>query len=481
MQTEEKSVIRLSELAQLIRAKVQEGFGSRTFRIVGEVANYNQSVQGQHRYFHLIEKNPSSGKIEAELSVTAFYDAASEIQGFRQITGTEFRNGIEILAEVTVNFHPSYGLKLNLIHLDAGYTLGQMHLAREKTLHELITKDPEAVKLVHGRYYSRNQSATLPRVVQRLAVVSSEGSAGLEDFIHTLSHNPEGYHFHFQLFATKVQGDSEGRIMRDKLVEIYHQVHDFDCVVIVRGGGGQTDFLMYDGYPIARAVARFPIPVITGLGHQKDVSITDMMAHTSLKTPTQVAEYLIDHNRLFEEELHQTYYRLLVNTKSQLQMAQNKLINIQKNTIGAGQKILQKHKNGLNEIHRRMSVSAFQGLNKASAEVNICKQSIARQVPYTFYREREIIKNIHMSLKSSAQNELKHHKNELQHFGEVFHLLSPARTLERGFALVYRDGKLETDATKIKEGKSIVVYLNNRNIKAKVEENYESKERKFDL
>lgn len=478
---EENKIIRLSELAHIIRAKVQEGFGARTFRIVGEVANYNQSVQGQHRYFHLIEKNAGSGKIEAELSVTAFYDAALEIQHFDQITGSAFRNGIEILAEVTVNFHPSYGLKLNLIHLDAGYTLGQMHLARERTLHELITKDPEAVKLVNGRYISRNQSATLPRVVQRLAVISSEGSAGLEDFEHTLNHNPEGYHYEYRLFSTKVQGDSEGRLMRDKLVEIYHEVHHFDCVIIVRGGGGQTDFLMYDAYPIARAVARFPIPVITGLGHHKDISITDMMAHTSLKTPTQVAEFLIDHNRLFEEELYQTYYRLLVNAKSQLVTSQNKLLTIQKNTIGLGRKILQTHRNELSGMHRRMSVSAAQGLHQAKSDVALCKQSISHQIPRLLAYQREFLKGVKVHLKTAALNELKLHKKELVHLGEVFHLLSPARTLERGFALVYRDGKLETDATKIEEGKSIVVYLNNRNIKAIVKENNESKERKFDL
>jgi exodeoxyribonuclease VII large subunit len=149
-------------------------------------------------------------------------------------------------------------------------------------------------------------------------VLSSEQSAGYQDFLHTIEENLQGYKFELKLFPVLVQGEANADALVKRLIEVYESVLRFDAVVIVRGGGSQTDLLLFDAYPLVRAIARFPIPVFTGLGHLKDVSLADLVAHSALKTPTKVAEFIIDHNAMFEQRLIDLRQRMVLRVQGKL-------------------------------------------------------------------------------------------------------------------------------------------------------------------
>src|SRR5690606_736786 len=150
----------------------------------------------------------------------------------------------------------------------------------------LLERNPEHIRLDNEKIITFNQELSLPPVIQRIAIIASPSSAGYGDFLHTLNNNAAGFSFKTDLFPTEVQGQGNAQIMVDRLVQIYESERDYDAVVIIRGGGATTDLLLFDQYPIARAIARFPIPVITGIGHQRDNTLADQVSHTSLKTPT---------------------------------------------------------------------------------------------------------------------------------------------------------------------------------------------------
>lgn len=473
--------IRLSEFTALIRQTLEERFAGQTFWVIAEVSNLNHYTRTHTFYFHLVEKEEGSGQIKAEVSASAFGPAAYEIEAFEQQTGQQFKNGIQVLVNISVNYHPVYGLKVNLNKIDASFTIGQLQQQREATLAKLVVENPDAVQFINGNYYTRNQQLELPTVIQRVAVISSESSAGLQDFRHTIEENPYGYRFEVQLFHTLVQGDEQGKQLVDRLLEVYRSKNPFDVVVIVRGGGAQTDFLMFDTYPLARAVARFPIPVITGLGHLKDISICDMMAHSAVKTPTKAAEFILAHNRKFEESLLQIRQQIVIKTQQ--------LVLRQKEEMGHLSAQIQQH--------------AREMLNKQQEELNMKRQLITNQSTGLLYQHSKnlnqlslqlssrpsvIVGNAHHDLKRIAsdvaqfsQRFLKNNSGYVQHYETLFQILSPANTLKRGFALVMKKNEVLANADSIQKGDAIQVYLGDKELEVTVNSKKKGNAKRFDL
>src|SRR5690606_8737730 len=180
-------------------------------------------------------------------------------------------------------------------------SLGNLERLRKETLRRLLQENPDHVALVDDQYITRNKQLRLNCVIQRIALIGSPRSEGYTDFVHTIDHNQFGYRFAIDYYYSAVQGVSAEQELVSTLIKVYEKSKDvpYDCVVITRGGGAKTDFLVFDTYALSRVVARFPIPIITGIGHHKDVSIVDMMAHTLTKTPTKAAEFILAHNRAF--------------------------------------------------------------------------------------------------------------------------------------------------------------------------------------
>ncbi|HSY60433.1 MAG TPA: exodeoxyribonuclease VII large subunit, partial [Cytophaga sp.] len=235
-----------------------------------------------------------------------------------------FKDGLEITCRVKVTFHKRWGLKLEIVEIDYAYTLGKLEAERQETLDRLVKENPDQVKLIGEQYYTFNKSLPLPTVVQRIALITAPESDGQRDFKQELINNPYGYAFHVDEFVTQIQGDKAHEFILGKLLLIEAQKSTYDVVAIVRGGGSQLDLKAFDNYELAQAVASFPIPILTGIGHDRNTSIVDLMARQE-KTPTKVANVLIQRNFQFEqtilelkERLNDTVDVLFTNAKNNL-------------------------------------------------------------------------------------------------------------------------------------------------------------------
>lgn len=272
----------LSELCAELDQCIQQGLPG-TYWVRAEIA---QLTDKGHCYLELVEKG-EKGIFAAKIRATCWSNTWQLISAyFQQETGKRPEPGMQVLVEVSVDFHPIYGLSLSIRNIDPAFTLGDLARQRQLTLQQL---EKDGV-------LDMNKSITLPTVIRRIAVISAEDAAGYGDFCHQLTDNPYRLLFSTQLFPAVMQGEQAARSIINALSAIAGVADDFDSVVIIRGGGATTDLTCFDDYSLASHCAQFPLPILSGIGHTRDVSIVDMVVHQSLKTPTAVAEALIDHN-----------------------------------------------------------------------------------------------------------------------------------------------------------------------------------------
>lgn len=471
--------IKLSEFALLIQQVIESGFAGKYYWVIGEISNF--SPRKGIQYFHLVEKDQGTGKLLAELSAVSFEEGVLEIEAFERATGQKFSNGIRVLSRVSVNFHQQYGLKLYLHQLDVNFTIGELRRERDANLAKLVAENPDAVKLIDGQYHTRNQILKLPRVINRIAIVSSETSAGLEDFIHTLTKNEFGYSFSIELFHSRVQGDEAAKTTVQKLIEIFNRKEDFDIVVIVRGGGSQTDFLLYDSYPISRAIARFPIPVFCGLGHLKDISIADMMAHTSEKTPTKIAERIIAHNRNFEEALLTYQQQVIIQSQQRLSLENATLKTQHAEIQNSALQALAFHREKLDELRQKTSSKSYSLLYQHRVDLVESIGKVRNQSKVLLESDRQSILQLKLDILAKSDRLIKDHSSYLKHYQSLFNMLSPARTLARGFAIIKQNQKIVSDSSRIQVGDEVQIYLADSELTASIQTKNKRNEREFDL
>ena len=322
--------------------------------------------------------------------------------------------GFEMAFKVKMDFHERYGLKLYIEDIDLAYTVGQLELLRRQTL----------VKLDERGLIGKNASLILPKVIQRIAVVSSEQAAGYQDFTQHLLDNSFGYQFHCQLFVSAVQGESAQKEILNQLTAVKKQAHRFDAVVITRGGGARLDLTAFDNFKICEAIAHFPLPVLTGIGHEVDEAVADRVAYRALKTPTAVADFILQHNAAFEsavlETVHQIHWQI--------------------------QRILKQQTLSLQQLAGYISFHRAKKIEQQYYQLNVLQSAIPRAV----------------------QAQLHHAKQHLAQLARLNDLLSVAQNLERGFALVLKDGKRITTASSLKAGENVTLQLADGNVQATI-------------
>ena len=276
----------LSELAALIEDALSP-LSNNTFWVRAEIAS--MTTRNGHAYFELAEKS-DSGMQAAKMRATCWANLYPMLSAFfAEETGQTLQAGMQVLVETEVSFHAVYGLSLNIRNIDPQFTLGDIARQKQETIRRL---QKEGV-------FDMQQSLSLPLLTRRIAVISAQHAAGYDDFLQHIRQS--GYNISATLFPAVMQGERAEQSILDALNDIIQHEQDFDAVVIIRGGGAVTDLGCFDSYLLAAACAQFPLPVITGIGHTRDVSVLDMVAHTPLKTPTAVADFLISRfDRLIE-------------------------------------------------------------------------------------------------------------------------------------------------------------------------------------
>lgn len=300
----------LSELSALIGESIAIEL-PETYWVRAEIASLSE--KGGHLYLELIEKGTHEILV-AKQRATCWSNLQTMLQAyFEQETGSRLQAGMQVLVETEVNYHAVYGLSLNIINIDPRYTLGDMARQRQETIRRL---QEEGI-------IDMQKELLLPTLTRRIAVVSAESAAGYGDFCDQLYASP--YPFSTQLFAATMQGDNAERSIIAALGAIAVQEEDFDAVVIIRGGGASTDLSCFDRYNLCAHCAQFPLPVISGIGHTRDVSVLDMVAHSALKTPTAVAAYLIERMDSQSARIDDLRQRLLRTADRQILMRQHRI------------------------------------------------------------------------------------------------------------------------------------------------------------
>ena len=280
---EEKNPIGLLALQEQVKRHLEDHFFESVW-LQAEISELKQNPSG-HCYLTLVEKDPGSNALLARASAVVWASTWRMVKPyFEAQTGRTLAPGLSVLVRVQVSYSVLYGLSLVIYDIDPSFTVGELELARQRTIARLEAEG----------MFDMNAQLSLPLLPRRLAVVSSPTAAGWRDFRRQLEGNEYGFRFWLQLFPAVMQGDAAPESIIGALDQIAAEADSFDAVLILRGGGGAMDLVCFDDYELAVNVAQFPLPVLTGIGHDHDFHIVDMVAHTHVKTPTALADWLLD-------------------------------------------------------------------------------------------------------------------------------------------------------------------------------------------
>ena len=347
-----------------------------------------KEVRGQI-YIEFIEKNEHNNSITAKAQGVIWYKSYMFIRTkLKELTESILQEGQQIRFKAKIEFHEIYGLKFSVEDLDASYTLGQVELNRQKTI----------AKLKQENLLYKNKETTLPVIIKNIAIISSQKAAGLQDFFSHLNNNQYGYTFNTSFFDASMQGYNVERDITKNLDMIKENANAYDCVVIIRGGGSKMDLSYFDSYNISAKVAKFPIPVFTGIGHDIDQNVIELVAHTPLKTPTAVADFIVEHNLVFEMNINELEQKIKDSASS----------------------IIYDNNIKLEIIFRNINNKA---LSNVSANIH----------------DLDIIFN---SIKNQSAKHLLMENSKLRELSNFINLSNPDNLLKKGYSITTKNGKI---------------------------------------
>lgn len=360
-----------------------------------------------HYYLELVQKGETDDIIAQAQGVIWAADFRKMLSRHGMALRSVLQEGLELKLQVRPEFHERYGLKLQILDLDPEYTLGQLDLLRRQTV----------LALKEQGLFDLNRTLQLPLTLQRIAVISSETAAGLQDFLRQLEENPYGYQFHLQLFASSVQGKNAAAELTEALGRIARQAADFDCVAIVRGGGSRLDLSAFDGLECCAATALLPIPVLAGIGHDVDETVLDLVACRPLKTPTAVAAFILQHQLDFESNVLEAVERIR----------------------HSGRTLLQAHQYYLEQAMTEIRWSARERLRNAHTRLETAEQSL---LPNAL----QLLRNQTWAV------------DQAEAFCRAMH---PEIALRRGFSITRFNGSVVVDAGSLQPGDVLETTLHN--------------------
>lgn len=387
----------LYELNALVRQTLEREVAA-TYWVQAELSDVRVNASG-HCYVEFVQKSPRGNALVAKARGTIWANVFQMLKPyFEEATGQTFAPGIKVLVCVSVSFHELYGYSLMVHDIDPAYTLGDLAQRRREILRQL---EEEGV-------LSLNKELSMPLLPQRVAVISSPTAAGYGDFRHQLEHNPRGYYFTMELFPAVMQGDAVEETVLDALDRINARLAEFDVVVIIRGGGATSDLSGFDTYMLAAACAQFPLPIITGIGHERDDTVLDSVAHTRVKTPTAAAEHLIARMDEAADRLYTLAARLQQAVRGSL---------------------VQEHRR-IDQLRRRIPAVAYRSLSQS----------------------RLALATMHKDIRQAVGTLLDRRRHRLELLSQRIADASPEKLLARGYSLTLKDGRAVRDASALQPG-----------------------------
>lgn len=420
-----ENALTLYELNSLVVELIDKVMPS-SYWVEAEIADARESKG--HLYLELIEKDESTNIPIARASAKCWRSSWLMIgPHFERVAGVKLRAGLQIMIQVHAQFHAQYGFSWIIDDINPEYTMGSM--ARKRN--EIITQ------LKSEGVFELQRELCLPLFAQRIAVISSASAAGYGDFCNQLQHNEYGFRFQMQLFQAFMQGEQVEQSIVAALNLISTKEDDFDCVVIIRGGGATADLSGFDTLVLAENVANFPLPVITGIGHERDESILDMVAHTRVKTPTAAAAFLIDH---------------LAATLNRIEQAQ---ISIQRMV----EHRIQHEKLHLQQLSTHIPILFSMVKNRENARLDDYWHALLQRVMLHLQQSKMRVELLSNKVIPATSNKLMAEQHKLQLLEQRVDGVNPERMLRLGYSLTYKNGYVLRNVNEVKAGDEITTRL----------------------
>lgn len=451
-----RKVFRLSEVTASIQKTLQKRYTS-AFWVTAEINKLNYYSHSGHCYPELVEKKDA--KILAEIrSVIWKEDFAVINDAFQRALRTPLTDGIKVLMLVKVHFHAVSGVQLQVLNIDPTYTLGDLQREKSETL----------TRLRNENIFDSNKKRPLALLPKRIAVISAQTSKGYSDFKNILDSNPWNYSFFHMLFPAYLQGEKSVASIISKLEELKKVQHHFDVVAIIRGGGGEVGLSSFNNYELAKAIASFPLPVITGIGHATNDTVAEMVSYYNAITPTQSAGFLIQKFHDFSAPLQEARNKIISFSGELCKKQNDNLLRLgstlQIKTIGS----LKAFHQSLDFSQRQVAQNSRYTFKHHSDFLNQLKNITVQNVNHRLAQENLQINTLSTNLHSGCSRYIEAKYSGLDNLENNIRLLDPRNILKRGFSITKHNGHVITSADQINVSDEIETILYNGTIKSTV-------------
>ncbi|QED37338.1 exodeoxyribonuclease VII large subunit [Antarcticibacterium arcticum] len=400
-----------------LTAAIENVINSHCSRIVwvkAEIVRLNYYSHTGHCFPELVEK--VDGKIIAEIRGNIWKANFEAINTkFKSVLNEDLGDDMSVVIQATVTYHPIYGLALNILDIDPEFTLGELARQKMETINKLRTEN----------IFDSNKKTFLPPLPKTIALISVSSSKGYQDFMNVIENNPQDYQFHIVLFPAVLQGEKAVTTIMAALDRVFEYKDVFDAVVIVRGGGGEIGLSCYDNYDLARAIALFPLPILTGIGHSSNETVCEMVAYHSFITPTRIAGFLLEQYNTFAGLLKEN----IASISNQVEWLNNR------------------ENAELNELSTHFAMAVARNVKKAEND----------------------LKYLINAIEYNAVALLKSDKAELKNISTGIHYLDPQTILKRGFSITRLNGEVINGAAGVNPGDLLQTRLYDGIIKSRVE------------
>lgn len=457
-QISNRKVFSLLEVARSIQATLNERYTS-SFWVKAEMNKLNYYSHSGHCYPELVEK--SEGKVIAQMKSVLWKDDYISINSnFLRVIREPLKDGIKILFLARILFEPEHGLSLRILDIDPSYTLGDLEREKQETIRQLKAEG----------LFNRNKTLHLPLLPQRVAVISVETSKGYADFRKVIEENGWNYCFFQLLFPSQLQGEKAVETIVFQLERIRKVMHHFDVVAIIRGGGGDVGLSCYNQYPLARAIALFPLPVITGIGHSTNETVVEMVSFENAITPTKLGEFLIQRFHNFSVPVQKAEEKVIERSRRRIDEERARINSEMRLFRAAGTSVIQNHANELRTISGTLGREFRHLLQRTDMLLAQARQNLRDSVKEYSKIQHAEQDALSRKISEGSKSRLRDHFNQLQHLGQRLSSLDPANVLKRGYSITLSNGKLIRNPSQLSPGDVIDTLVQGGTIRSTVQE-----------
>lgn len=446
----------LSELNGLIKEVFEMNFLDDVW-LVAEIAELRVAGPG-HCYLELVEKK--GAKIVARIRANIWsYQYQRISSNFFSATGTTLQKGMKVLFSVGVSFHELYGISLVVKNIDPNFSLGDLERKKKEILDQLGREN----------LLKKNANCDLELVPKNVAVISSETAAGYGDFENQIKNNSSKYLVTTKLFPATMQGDKLALSIIEALKSINNS--NFDCAIILRGGGASLDLAGFDDYELAKAIANYNIPIITAIGHERDDTVIDHVSYTKVKTPTAAAEYILNKYSVFEEHFEGLREGLIYFTKEKVNRNKSKLKSNSHSLQNGTQKRIERERILLSKTQNDLPHLVNVFFQKNKEQLTKAGEKLTQSKVTVFNKEGRGLESLKNRMEFASKSYLMKSNSNLNILKNTLKLLDPNNVLKRGYALIYQDKKIITSSQHLDKGDLIQIKMKDGKVISKIEKN----------